>query len=511
MDVLNQLADGFAVALQPKYLLYGFIGALLGTIIGILPGLGKSTTIALLLPLTYAIGDPIGALIMFGGVFYGASYGGSTTAILVNTPGEADSVVATLDGHQMVKRGRAGAALVTAAVGSFVAGTIGTIAITLLATPMVSLALAIGPVEYFSFILLAFCLVTALGGHPLKAAFATLFGLALGTFGIDLNSGQSRFTFGMPELQEGLDFVVVAVGLFAVSEVLIGIGMVRGHVDATVKPVGKLRMTREEVRHSLPAWGRGSVVGFIVGILPGAGATMSTFLAYATEKIFAKPTVPFGKGAIEGLAGPEAANNAAASGALAPMLFLGIPGSAATAIMLAGLQGFGLPTGPLLLDEHPSVVWGLIASLYIANVLLVILNLPLVPLWVKLLKTPPALLYPLVLAICVIGVYGVNTRMFDIYLMFGFGILGFAFRKAGIPLAPMVLALILSPLMETQIGRAVNISRGDWSVLLSSPAANAVYVVALLVVLLPVVGHVRRRRAAQATPDEDRTPEPTHV
>lgn len=490
------LIEGFSVALQPAYLLYALVGVVVGTAIGVLPGLGKTTTIALLIPLTYQMGDPIGAFIMFGGVFYGAAYGGSTAAILVNTPGEADSVVATLDGHQMVKRGRAGAALMTAAIGSFVAGTIGTLALVVLAEPMVSLALSIGPAIYFAVLVLALSLVATLGGHPVKAMFSMALGLALGTIGIDLNSGQSRFTFGIPELLDGLDFVVVAVGLFAVSEVLIGMSGVRRNADAKPAVVGKLRMTRDEFRRSWPAWLRGTGTGFFAGVLPGAGSTMSTFLAYGVERTFAKPAVPFGKGAIEGLAGPEAANNAASSGALAPLLFLGIPGSAATAVMLAGLQGHGLPTGPLLLQQHPELVWGLLASLLISNALLLVLNLPMVSVWVRMLRVPPGLLYPLILAVCAIGVYGMSGRVFDLWVMLIFGALGFVFRMTAFPIAPLVLALILSPLLETQVGRLMTISGGDWTAFFANPAADVAYVLAIVVVVGPSI--VRRARRGKS-------------
>lgn len=494
MDLLG----GFDLALQPVYLLYGLIGALVGTAIGVLPGLGKTTTIALLIPLTYQLGDPLGAFILFGGVFYGAAYGGSTAAILVNAPGEADAVVATLDGHQLVKRGRAGAALMTAAIGSFLAGTVGTLALVFLAEPMVALALAIGPVEFFAVLLLGLSLVAMLGGHPLKAMFSMALGLALGTAGIDLNSGQTRFTFGIPELFEGLDFVVIAVGLFAVSEVFVSMSGIRGGTVTTPAVVGKIRMSRNEWRHSWPAWTRGTLTGFVAGILPGAGNTVSTFLAYGVEKTFARPAVPFGRGAIEGLAGPEAANNAASSASLAPLLFLGIPGSAATAVMLAGLQGHGLPTGPLLLQQRPDLVWGLLAALLIANALLLVINLPMVAIWVRMLKVPPALLYPLVLAICVIGVYGMNSRIFDLWVMLIFGLVGLAFRISDIPIAPLVLALILSPMLETQAGRALTISKGDWGTFFTSPAAIVLYLLTLGVLLLPaLLGPSRARREAR--------------
>ncbi|MDR1431879.1 MAG: tripartite tricarboxylate transporter permease [Propionibacteriaceae bacterium] len=504
---MEELLQGFAVALQPIYLLYGLVGALVGTAIGVLPGLGKTTTIALLLPLTYQLGDPVGAFILFGGVYYGAAYGGSTAAILVNAPGEADSVVSALDGHQLVKRGRAGAALMTAAVGSFLAGTVGTLALVFLADPMVALALAIGPVEFFSILVLGLSLVAMLGGQPVKALFSMGLGLALGTVGIDLNSGQSRFTFGIPELFEGFDFVVVAVGLFAVSEVFVGMSGIRRNLTAGPAVVGKLRMTREEFQHSWPAWLRGTATGFIAGILPGAGNTVSTFLSYGVERTFARPVVPFGTGAIEGLAGPEAANNAASSAGLAPLLFLGIPGSASTAVMLAGLQGHGLPTGPLLLQERPDLVWGLLASLLIANALLLVLNLPLIGVWVRMLSVPPALLYPLVLAVCIIGVYGMSSRVFDLWIMLAFGLLGLAFRLADIPIAPLVLALILSPMLETQTGRALTIARGDWTTFFTHPVALVFYALSLAIILTPVVsGWMRRRRDEAKGKDLSNTP-----
>lgn len=495
-DILSNLLAGFGVALQPTYLLYGLIGAALGTTVGLLPGLGTSVTIALLLPLTFQIGDPIGAFILFGGIYYGAAYGGSTTSILIRTPGESDSLIAALDGHEMARQGRAGAALMTAAIGSFIAGTIATFGLMALAVPLVSMALAFGPGEYFALMLLATSVVAALGGRPSMAVFSAMLGLAIGTIGIDFQSGQTRFTFGVQGLFDGVSFVVAAVGLFAISEVFIGLGRLRAEHRANPAIVGKLRMTRDETKRSVAPWLRGSVLGFLVGVLPGLGASVATFFSYGLERAVAKPAVPFGKGAIEGLAGPEAANNASSGGAMVPLLFLGIPGSATTAVMLAGLQGHGLPTGPLLLQQHPELVWAVIASLYIGNVMLLVLNLPLIGLWVKVLRVPHSLLYPIILAVSVTGVYSLRQSSLDLLVMFVFGILGFAFRRIGIPVAPLILTLILGPLMETQLRRAITASDGDWSVLITRPLSATILAVAAAAFILPLVLPTIRRRAA---------------
>lgn len=477
-------------------LLYALFGTVLGTAIGVLPGIGPSLAISLLLPFTYKLVDPVGAFILFGGIFYGAMYGGSTTTILLNTPGESSSVVTAIDGYRMARRGRAGAALATAAIGSFVAGTIATFLLMILAQPLVDFALKFGPSEYFALMVLSLCTVTAIGGGvPVKAAFSTLLGLAIGTVGIENTSGQLRFTFGQPALFDGIGVVVAAIGLFAVSEVLFGLGNLRSQTSARLIEAGSLWMTKEEWRRSIFPWLRGSMIGFIVGVLPGAGATIATFMSYGIERRVSSQKDEFGHGAIEGVAGPEAANNASAGGALVPLLTLGIPGSATAAVMLAAFQGYGINTGPLLLQKHPDLVWGLIASLYIGNVMLLILNLPLVGLWVKLLKIPESLLYPMILAFSTLGVYSLGREVADLYLMFGIGLLGFLLRRYCFPLAPVILGLVLGPMLETEFRRALLGSQGNWMVLFDRPMAACILALALLMVLFPVLSRLLSRKS----------------
>lgn len=498
MESFSGVLLGFSVALQPQYLLLALVGAVLGTAIGVLPGIGPSLAISLLLPITFQAGDPIGAFIMFGGIFYGAMYGGSTTTILINTPGESSSVVTALDGYKMARRGRAGAALATSAIGSFVAGTIATFFLMVLAQPLVNFALRFGPSEYFALMVLSLCTVTAIGGgSPLKAAISTLVGLAMGMVGIEASSGQMRFTFGVPSLFDGIDVVVAAIGLFAVSEVLFGLGNLRGRSAPRLMQVGSLMMTREEWRRSIGPWLRGSGIGSIVGVLPGAGATIASFMSYAAEIKVSKRPQEFGTGAIEGVAGPEAANNASAGGALVPLLTLGIPGSATAAVMLAALQGYGINTGPLLLQNNPELVWGLIASLYIGNVMLLILNLPLVGLWVKLLKVPEEILYPMILAFSTLGVYSLSRNVVDLYMLFGIGVAGFLLRRYKFPLAPVILGLVLGPLIETEFRRALVISYGDPMIFISRPLAASILLVTILIVATPYVLRVWKRYKAQ--------------
>jgi putative tricarboxylic transport membrane protein len=495
------ILSGFEVALQPYYLLLGLAGAAMGTAIGVLPGIGPALTISLLLPFTFHLVDPVGAFILFGGIFYGAMYGGSTTTILINTPGESASVVTAIDGYKMARKGRAGAALATSAIGSFVAGTIATFLLMILAEPLVNFALRFGPSEYFSLMVLSLCTVTAMGGNdPLKAAFSTGIGLAMGMVGIDSTSGQLRFTFGVPSLFDGIDVVDAAVGLFAITEVFYGLGNLRNQKASRLIEAGSLFMTKEEWKRSVWPWLRGSAVGFVVGALPGAGATIASFMSYAIEKRISRRSSEFGKGAIEGVAGPEASNNAAAGGALVPLLTLGIPGSATAAVMLAAFQGYGINTGPLLLAQHPELVWGLIASLYIGNVLLLVLNLPLVGLWVKLLKIPEALLYPLILAFSTLGIYSVNRDVIDLCMVLGIGVLGFFMRRFGYPLAPVILGLVLGPLLETQFRRALIGSRGDWTVFVSSPLAGSILGLALLIILAPTLWRIWQNRRAHLQP-----------
>jgi len=487
--MLSDLAGGFVVALSPTNLLFGFVGVVLGTAVGVLPGLGPAVTISLLLPMTFGL-DPTTAFIMFGGIYYGAMYGGSTTSILVNTPGEAASVVTTLDGFRMAQKGRAGAALATAAIGSFLAGTFATFMLMLTAPALVEWALRFGPPEYFGLMLFALTTVGALSGESAwKTVFSTCLGVLLGLVGIDLQTGEPRLTFGLPQLMGGIDVVLGAIGLFAIGEVLWAAA--NPGESAAVASTGRLRMTAEEWRRSLPAWLRGTAVGFGVGVLPGAGATLATFLSYAVERRVSRHPEEFGSGAIEGVAGPEAANNASAGGSLVPLLALGIPGSGTTAMMLAAFQLYGLRPGPLLFAEKPELVWGLIASLYIGNVLLLVLNLPLVGLWVRLLRVPRPLLFGSVVVFSSVGAYSLNGSVADLLVLYALGIAGFFLRRWGFPLAPVILGLVLGPLLEQELRRSLAISSGDPSVFFSRPLSLLFLCLAALAVMGPILARSR--------------------
>ena len=494
MDAFVQLAQGFADAVTPINLLFALIGTLLGTAVGVLPGIGPAMTVALLLPITYVL-EPTGAFIMFAGIYYGGMYGGSTTSILLNTPGESSSIMTALEGNLMAKAGRGAAALGTAAIGSFVAGTIGTLLLALVAPAVVTLAVAIGPADYFALALLAFVAVsTVLGASPLRGLASLCIGLFLGLVGTDLLTGQQRFTFGVPQLADGIDVVVVAVALFAVGEALHVASRLR-HGPVEVMSSSGSFMTREDFRRSWKPWLRGTAFGFPFGALPAGGAEIPTFLSYATERRLSKHD-EFGKGAIEGVAGPEAANNAAAAGVLVPLLTLGLPTSATAAILLAAFQGYGIQPGPTLLTTESSLVWTLIASLFIGNTMLLVLNLPLVGVWVKLLKIPRPYLYAGILMFASLGSYAVNADPLDLVLLLVIGLLGFAMRRFGWPVAPAVIGLILGPVAETNLRRALAISDGDMSVLVSSPFSIVVLLVALLAVVGPPLLRRFRRREA---------------
>src|SRR3990170_1501560 len=455
MEALNALLAGFGVALQPMNLMWGFIGVTLGTFVGVLPGVGPALTVAMLLPLTVKL-DPTGALIMFAGIYYGAMFGGSTTTILLNTPGESGSIATAFEGNRMAKAGRAGPALATSAIGSFVAGTIATLLLTLLAPLVVDLALKFGPADYFALMVFAFITVAAVLGNSTVRGLTSLFlGLLLGLVGIDSQTGQARFSFGVPELLDGVDVVVLAVGLFAVGEAL--------YVAAYQS---RLKGTLEKVRGSM--------------------------LMYATEKKLTKHPEEFGHGAIEGVAGPEAANNAAATGVLVPLLTLGIPTSATAAILLGAFQNYGLQPGPLLFDSQKDLVWGLIASLYVGNIILLVLNLPLIGIWVKVLEIPKDLLYAGILVFATLGAYSLHQSWVDLAMLYVFGLLGFAMRRWDIPVGPAVIGLILGPLAETQFRRALSISQGDASVFLTHPISASLLVLTALIVIVPWL--VRRFR-----------------
>jgi putative tricarboxylic transport membrane protein len=492
METLAALGHGFAVALTPMNLLWSALGVTVGTAVGVLPGIGPALTVALLLPVTYNL-DPTSAFIMFAGIYYGAMYGGSTTSILLNTPGESGSIVTAIDGHAMARQGRGAQALATAAIGSFVAGTIATIALTFVAPLLVRLALLFGPAEYFALMVLALTTVTAvLGGSLVRGLAALFFGLALGLVGIDLQTGQARFTLGTPELLDGIDVVVVAVGLFAIGETLYNAARFRFEKEEIYALRGSVWMSREDWRRSWKPWLRGTFLGFPIGALPAGGSEIPTFLSYLTEKRLSRHPEQFGKGAIEAVAGPEAANNAAVAGTLAPLLSLGLPTSATAAILLAAFQQYGLQPGPLLFESNPELVWGMIASLYIGNTLLLLLNLPLAGVWVKLLAIPRPWLYGGILVFATLGAYSLNNNVVDLVILWIIGLVGFGMRVLDVPIAPAVVGLILGPLAEQQFRRALAISQGDPSVFFTHPLSLALLVIAALLVITPML--LRRRQ-----------------
>ncbi|MFN7087965.1 MAG: tripartite tricarboxylate transporter permease [Burkholderiales bacterium] len=488
METLAHILNGFAVCLQPVNLWYTFVGVFMGTIIGVLPGIGPSAGIALLIPATFGM-EPTSALIMLAGIYYGTKYGGSTTAILIRTPGEAASVMTSIDGYEMARKGRAGAALAVAAIGSFIAGTIGVVALTLFAVPLASMALKFGPAEYFTLMLFAMTAVASLSGKsPAKGVLSTVLGLMIATIGIDLQSGQARYTMGVPEFLDGVGFIVVVVGLFAMAEVLRGMeSLYQGTAPQIIRISGKLWLTREEWRRSVgPIW-RGGIIGFVIGVLPGAGGTIASILSYTTEKRLSKKPEEFGKGAIEGVAGPESANNSDTAGALVPLLTLGVPGGGATAVMLGAFIMYGIQPGPLLFQNRPDIVWGLVDSMYVGNVMLLILNLPLIGLFVRLLYIPSGVLYPLIVAISVIGTYAINGSVLDLYLILFFGVIGYVFDKADIPVAPLVLSLVLGGIMEQSFRQAMTISGGDPAVFVGSGITVTLVALSVMSIAMPFV------------------------
>lgn len=492
MDSVTLLLEGFQTALTPQNLLYALIGVTLGTAVGVLPGIGPAMTVALLLPVTFTL-EPTSAFIMFAGIYYGGMYGGSTTSILLNTPGEAASIVTALEGNLMAKKGRGAAALATAAIGSFVAGTIGTVLLSLLAPTVVELAVQLGPEDYFALMVLAFLTVAAMLGRSVIRGLASLaIGLTLGLVGIDTQTGQARFTLGIPQLLDGIDVVIVAVGLFAVGETLYVASRLR-HEPLELIPVSGTWMTRSDWRRSWAPWLRGTAIGFPIGTIPAGGADVTTFLSYATERKLAKHK-EFGHGAIEGVAGPEAANNAAAAGVLVPLLTLGLPTSATAAILVAAFQQYGLQPGPQLFEANATLVWALIASLYIGNLMLLVLNLPLVGIWVKLLQIPRPYLYAGIMVFAALGSYTINLSPIDLTLLLILGFLGFLLRRYGWPVAPVVLGVILGPLAEQQLRRALQISQNDPTVLVTSPFSATLLAVALLFLVVPPVLRRWQRR-----------------
>ena len=487
MDILNGLMQGFSVALTPMNLAMCFLGCLLGTIVGVLPGLGPPATIAMLLPLTFKM-DPTGAMIMLAGIYYGAKYGGSTTSILLNVPGESSSVVTCLDGYQMARQGRAGAALGISAIASFVAGTIGTVLLMLVAPPLAKLSLAFSSPEYFALMVLGLAMVVLLAGDSLtKALLAMTFGLWIAGMGTDLFTATSRFTFGQTELLGGIDFVIVAIGIFAVGEVMANMEPEKP-LDMLPVPKGlkNLFPTLQDLKDCRFAFMNGSIIGFFIGVLPGAGATISSFLSYGLEKAVSKHPEKFGTGVIEGVAAPEGANNADTAGALVPLLTLGIPGSGTTAILLAALVLWGFKPGPMFIEDSPAMFWGLVASMYIGNVVLLILNLPLVTVFAQLLRMPGYVMYPLILGVSMVGIYTINSSIFQLCLLAVFGLVGYAMRKLDFPTAPLVLGLVLGDSMEKALRQSLMMSQGDLSILFR-PIPAVLLSIAAFLLIVPLI------------------------
>jgi putative tricarboxylic transport membrane protein len=488
MEIFNALMTGFAAAITPVNLLWCLVGCALGTAVGVLPGIGPAVAVAMLLPITGKV-EITASMIFFSGIYYGAMYGGSTTSILLNTPGETASMVTAMEGNKMAKSGRAGAALATAAIGSFVAGTIATVIVTLFAPFVAEFAVKLGPPEYFLLMLLAFTTVSAvLGKSTLRGMTALFVGLAAGCVGLDQISGQGRYTGGVPELLDGIEIVLVAVGLFAVAEVLYAV-LYEGKVVEGQNKLTRVHMTGRDWKRSIPAWLRGTAIGTPFGCIPAGGTEIPTFLSYATEKKLAKDAdakAEFGtKGAIEGVAGPEAANNATVTAALIPLLTLGIPTSNTTAILLGAFQNYGIQPGPQLFTTSAALVWALIASLYIGNVMLLVLNLPMVGLWVKLLKIPKPQLYAGILIFATVGAYGMRQSAFDLFLLYGIGLLGVVMRRFDFPTAPVVVGMILGPLAEAQLRNAMSIGEGSASVFFQRPMSITLVVIIVAVLVLP--------------------------
>ena len=498
MDSLSPVLDGFLVVIEPTNLLYCLIGVVIGMLVGVLPGLGPAATIAILLPVTIGI-EPVTSIIMLAGIFYGAQYGGSTTAILVNVPGETSSVVTCIDGHQMARQGKAGLALAIAAISSFFAGTVATVVIALLALPLAALALKFTAVEYFSLLVLGLIAAVVLAhGSVAKALAMIVLGLILGIVGIDVSSGAQRMTFGFPQLADGLDFVPIAMGLFGLGEIAANLERPSDR-QVVAKKVTGLTPSLSELKAAFPAMLRGSAIGSFLGVLPGGGAALPPFTAYALEKKVARDPSRFGKGAIEGVAGPEAANNAGAQTSFIPLLTLGIPSNALMALMIGALMMHGIQPGPQIMAEQPKLVWGLIASMWVGNLMLLVINLPLIGVWISMLKIPYRLLFPAIVLFCCVGAYGISNSMFNVWLMLGCAAVGYLFIKLGVEPAPLLLGLVLGPQLEENFRRAMLIADGDVSVFVTSPISAVILgVVALLLVAMVSPKVARKREEALA-------------
>ncbi|MDR6854285.1 tripartite tricarboxylate transporter permease [Variovorax guangxiensis] len=496
MELLDHLALGFHAAFTLQNLVYAFVGCLLGTLIGVLPGIGPVPTIAMLLPVTYAL-PPVAALIMLAGIYYGSQYGGSTTAILVNLPGESSSVVTVIDGHQMAKRGRAGAALATAGLGSFFAGSVATLVLAAFAPPLTELAFKFGPAEYFSLMVLGLIgAVVLASGSLLKAICMILLGLLLGLVGTDVNSGVARFSFDIPELTDGISFIAIAMGVFGYGEIIANLSKPDEERQIYTAEVHGLWPTREDFKNIVPAALRGTALGCCLGILPGGGSLLSAFASYTLEKkLRRKPgEVAFGQGNIRGVAGPESANNAGAQTSFIPLLTLGIPGNPVMALMVGAMTIHNIQPGPQVMTSNPELFWGLIASMWIGNLMLVVLNLPLIGIWIKFLSIPYRWLFPAIVLFCAVGVYSTNNNTFDVWMVGLFGIVGYAFHKLGCEPAPLLLGLILGPMMEENLRRALLLSRGSWNVLVTRPISAGLLIAAALLLVIVLMPAVKSKR-----------------
>ncbi|MBU0589491.1 MAG: tripartite tricarboxylate transporter permease [Gammaproteobacteria bacterium] len=496
MDLINNLSLGFGVAFTPINLLYAFVGCVLGTLIGVLPGIGPVATIAMLLPATYAL-PPVSALIMLAGIYYGAQYGGSTTAILVNLPGESSSVVTCIDGYQMARQGRAGPALAAAGLGSFFAGSVGTLILAAFAAPLTELAFKFGPAEYFSLMILGLIgAVVLASGSLIKAIAMIVLGLLMGLVGTDVNSGVARFSLDIPELTDGIGFVTIAMGVFGYGEIISNLSQPEDEREVFTAKVSGLFPTKQDFKDMTPAVLRGTALGCALGILPGGGALLSAFAAYTIEKkIKARPgEVAFGKGNIRGVAGPESANNAGAQTSFIPLLTLGIPPNAVMALMVGAMTIHNIQPGPQVMTSNPELFWGLIASMWIGNAMLIILNLPLIGVWIKLLTVPYRYLFPAIVLFCAIGVYSTNNNTFDIWMVAIFGFIGYLFIKLGCEPAPLLLGFILGPMMEENLRRAMLLSRGDWSVFVTRPLSAGLLAAAVLLILIVMLPSIKSKR-----------------
>ncbi|BAH42163.1 tripartite tricarboxylate transporter permease [Brevibacillus brevis] len=501
MSAFDYLLNGFATALQWQNIIFAFVGVLIGTVVGVLPGIGPISGVALLIPVTASLTSGLppeaaatSAIILLAGVYYGAMYGGSTTSILLNTPGESSSVVTVLDGYPMAKQGRAGVALSIAAIGSFFAGLVSLIGLVFLAEPLSEVALKLSPADEFSLMILGLCALSGLAGKSVtKALMMTVFGLLIATIGLDNVSGVARFTFDMPELYSGLEFLTIAVGVFALGEVFKTI-LERDVNEGEIAKISRIIPTKEDLKESAGPILRGSLVGFFKGIVPGSGATLASFLAYLLEKKISKTPEKFGKGAIAGVAAPESANNAASGGAMIPLLTLGIPGTGTTAVLMGALIMYNVQPGPLLFEDHPTIAWGLIASMFIGNVMLLILNMPLVKVFAKLIETPPKYLIPMIVAISVFGVYAVRVSVFDLVLLLLCGLVGYFLAKNDFPMAPLVLGLVLGPMIENNLRRALTTSNGDFSIFIEKPVSLVFLIIAVLWITVPLIMKMRGKK-----------------